>query len=129
MGSYRLEGRGGIQDVEQAREWFVRAAENGVAQAEYMVGYFHAEGIACEVDEDKAFEMFLSAAKKGCEDAANMVALCYENGVHTEKNPELARKWRSKSGKPVEEPKPQAGGGSRESSADSRKVRAGAACR
>lgn len=109
MGSYRLEGRGGIQDVEQAREWFVRAAENGVAQAEYMVGYFHAEGIACEVDEDKAFEMFLSAAKKGCEDAANMVALCYENGVHTEKNPELARKWRSKSGKPVEEPKPQAG--------------------
>lgn len=106
MGSYRLEGRGGIQDAEQSREWFVRAAENGVAQAEYMVGYFYAEGIACEVDEDKAFNMFLSAAKKGCEDAANMVALCYENGVHTEKNPELAGKWRKKSGKSVDEPNP-----------------------
>lgn len=98
VGVYRLEGRGGIQDVNGAREWFVRAAENGVAQAEYMVGYFHAEGIACEVDEDKAFDCFLSAAKKGCPDAANMVAMCYENGVHTEKNPELARKWRKAGG-------------------------------
>ena len=98
MGSYRFEGRGGIQNLNQAREWFMRAAENGVAQAEYMVGYFYAEGIACEVDADKAFNLFLSAAKNGCEDAANMVALCYENGVHTEKNPELAEKWRSKFG-------------------------------
>ncbi|GEM_PF-495495 len=94
MGSYRLEGRGGIQNLDQAREWFVRGMENGVAQAEYMVGYFFAEGISCEVDEDKAFNCFLNAAKKGCAEAVNMVALCYENGVHTEKNPELAKKWR-----------------------------------
>lgn len=98
VGVYRLEGRGGIQDHTQAREWFLRGAENGVAQAEYMVGYFFAEGIACEVDENKAFDCFLSAAKKGCSDAANMVAMCYENGVHTEKNPELARKWRKAGG-------------------------------
>ncbi|MCH5205453.1 MAG: sel1 repeat family protein [Oscillospiraceae bacterium] len=95
MGSYRLEGRGGIQDINQAREWFVRGAENGVAQAEYMMGYFYAEGIACELDEDKAFRCFISAAKKGCADAANIIALCYENGVHAEKDPELAKKWRN----------------------------------
>ncbi|MGN1110735.1 MAG: tetratricopeptide repeat protein [Oscillospiraceae bacterium] len=94
MGSYRLEGRGGIQDVAAAREWFIRAAEHGVAQAEYMTGYFYAEGIACPLDEDKAFELFYSAAKKGCPDAANMIALCYENGVHTKQSDELARKWR-----------------------------------
>ena len=98
VGAYRLEGRGGIQNVEQSREWFLRGAENGVAQAEYMVGYFFAEGIACEVDENKAFDCFLRAAKMGCPDAANMVAMCYENGVHTEKNPELARKWRKAAG-------------------------------
>lgn len=98
MGSYRLEGRGGVQDVAGAREWFVRAAENGVAQAEYMKGYFYAEGIACELDEDKAYECFLRAAKKGCSDASDMIALCYENGVHVEKNPELAKKWRKYTG-------------------------------
>lgn len=98
VGVYRLEGRGGIQNVEQSREWFLRAMENGVAQAEYMVGYFFAEGIACEVNEDSAFEHFLNAAKKGCPDAANIVAMCYENGVHTEVNPELARKWRKVGG-------------------------------
>ncbi len=94
MGSYRLEGRGGIQNVEQAREWFVRAMENGVSEAEYMVGYFFAEGIACEVDENKAFEHFVNAAKKGCENAVNMVALCYENGVHVAPDKKLAEKWR-----------------------------------
>lgn len=98
VGVYRLEGRGGIQNLEQSREWFVRSAENGVAQAEYMVGYFYTEGIGCEVDENKAFDCFLKAAKAGSPDAANMVAMCYENGVHTEKNPELARKWRKAGG-------------------------------
>ena len=94
MGSYRLEGRGGIQNVEQAREWFVRGMENGVAEAEYMVGYFYAEGIACKIDEGRAFECFVNAAKKGCENAINMVALCYENGVHVAPDKKLAEKWR-----------------------------------
>lgn len=94
MGSYRLEGRGGIQDAVGALEWFIRGAENGVAQAEYMVGYFCAEGIACEIDEEKAFDCFLKAAKKGCPEAARMIAMCYENGVHTKKDPELAQKWK-----------------------------------
>lgn len=94
MGSYRLEGRGGIQDAASALEWFIRAAENGVAQAEYMEGYLCAEGIACDINEEKAFDCFLSAAKKGCADAAKMIAMCYENGVHTKKDPALAEKWK-----------------------------------
>ena len=94
MGSYRLEGRGGIQDAAGALEWFIRGMENGVAQAEYMVGYLCAEGIACEIDEQKAFDCFISAARKGCTEAAEIIALCYENGVHTKKDPELAQKWK-----------------------------------
>ena len=94
MGCYRLEGRGGVRDTAEAFEWFLRGSENGVAAAEYMVGYFYAEGIACEIDENKAWDYFLSAARKGCEEAEYMVALSYENGVHTEKNAELAQKWR-----------------------------------
>lgn len=94
MGSYRLEGRGGVQDAAGALEWFIRGMENGVAQSEYMVGYLCAEGIACEIDEEKAFDCFLSAAKKGCTEAAEIIAMCYENGVHTKKDPELAQKWK-----------------------------------
>lgn len=94
MGCYRLEGRGGIQDVAQAREWFFRSAENGVAAADYMAGYFLAEGIACDIDEDAAFARFMKAARAGNADAVNVIALCYENGVHTKKDPALAKKWR-----------------------------------
>ncbi len=94
MGCYRLEGRGGVQNTDEAREWFLRSAENGVPAAEYMTGYFLAEGIACEIDEKTAFSKFLSAARAGYADAVNIVALCYENGIHTERNPELAKKWR-----------------------------------
>lgn len=104
MGCYRLEGRGGIQDIAQAGEWFLRGAENGVAAADYMTGYFLAEGIGCERNEEAAFERFLKAARAGYPEAINVVALCYENGVHTAKDPEAAKKWRkfAKSGIPVE---------------------------
>lgn len=104
MGCYRLEGRGGIQDIAQAGEWFLRGAENGVAAADYMTGYFLAEGIGCEKNEEAAFQRFLKAARAGYPEAINVVALCYENGVHTEKDPEAAKKWRkfAKSGIPVE---------------------------
>lgn len=104
MGSYRLEGRGGIQDVPQAREWFLRGAENGVAAAQYMTGYFLAEGITCTLDENAAYDWFLKAAGAGYAEAINVIALCYENGVHVEKNPTLAKKWRryAETGTPVE---------------------------
>ena len=94
MGSYRLEGRGGVKDDAAALEWFIRGAENGVALAEYMVGRLRAEGIACEADEKKAFDCFLKSAKKGCVEAAKMISMCYENGVYTKKDPELAQKWK-----------------------------------
>ena len=98
MGVYRMEGKGGIQDVPQAKEWFSRSAENGVAIAEYMTAYFLAEGIAGELDEDAAFDRFMKAARNGCAEAVNVIALCYENGVHVEKNPALAKKWRGYEG-------------------------------
>lgn len=95
VGFYKLEGRGGAQDVEQAWEWFLRAAENGVPAAQYMTGLFLAEGISCRRSESKAFEWFVEAARAGYEDAVNVVALCYENGVHVRQNLVTAALWRS----------------------------------
>lgn len=103
VGFYKLEGRGGAQDVEQAWEWFLRAAENGVPAAQYMTGLFLAEGISCDRNEDKAFEWFMEAARAGYEDAVNVIALCYENGVHVQQNLVTAALWRSGKGTAAED--------------------------
>ena len=94
IGFYKLEGRGGPQDVEQAWEWFLRGAENGVPAAMHMTAQFLAEGIFCERDEDAAFKWFMTAARAGYEESINVIALCYENGVYVAKNPQIAQKWR-----------------------------------
>ena len=95
VGFYRLEGRGGAQNVEQAWEWFLRGAENGVPAAQYMTAQFLAEGIFCERNEEAAFNWFMDAARAGYDDAINVIALCYENGVYVAKNPDIAAKWRN----------------------------------
>ncbi len=94
VGFYRLEGRGGAQNVEQAWEWFLRGAENGVPAAQHMAAQFLAEGISCERDEAAAFNWFMEAARAGYDEAINVIALCYENGVYVSQNAEIARKWR-----------------------------------
>lgn len=95
IGFYKLEGRGGQQDIEQAWEWFLRGAENGVPAAMHMTAQFLAEGIFCKRDEDAAFKWFMTAARAGYEESINVIALCYENGVYVAKNPQIAQKWRS----------------------------------
>ncbi len=94
VGFYRLEGRGGPQNVEQAWEWLLRGAENGVPAAQYMAAQFLAEGISCERNEKAAFDWFMESAIAGYEESVNVIALCYENGVYVSRNPDIAAKWR-----------------------------------
>ncbi|KAI9806992.1 MAG: hypothetical protein M1833_002650 [Piccolia ochrophora] len=62
------------KDENEAYEWARRAAECGMAKAEYAVGYFTEMGIGCRRDPLEANVWYVRAADQGDERATNRLA-------------------------------------------------------
>ncbi|TPX63301.1 hypothetical protein SpCBS45565_g06741 [Spizellomyces sp. 'palustris'] len=54
-----------VQDDEEAYIWARKAAEKGLAKAEYAVGYFTENGIGVQGDMEEALEWYTLAARHG----------------------------------------------------------------
>ena len=97
LGWYYENGEGGLeQDLKEAFNYRLKAAEKGSVYDMLRVGIFYSSGTGVENDLDKAFEYFLKAAKLGNTDAMFPTANCYQNGHGTEKNYKEAFKWYKK---------------------------------
>jgi len=57
------------KDENEAYEWALKAAESGLAKAEYAVGYFTEMGIGCRRDPLEANTWYWRAAEHGDERA------------------------------------------------------------
>ncbi|MCJ1366603.1 hypothetical protein MMC16_005732 [Acarospora aff. strigata] len=62
------------KDENEAYEWAVKAAECGLAKAEYAVGYFTEMGIGCRRDPLEANVWYVKAADQGDERAKHRIA-------------------------------------------------------
>ncbi|KAL4893267.1 hypothetical protein BDV59DRAFT_201856 [Aspergillus ambiguus] len=62
------------KDENEAYEWAKRAAEMGLAKAEYAVGYFTEMGIGCRRDPLEANVWYVKAADQGDERAKHRIA-------------------------------------------------------
>ena len=62
------------KDENEAYEWAVRAANTGLAKAQYAVGYFTEMGIGCHRDPLEANVWYVKAADQGDERAKNRIA-------------------------------------------------------
>jgi hypothetical protein len=58
-GNYGVE-----KDLVEAIYWFTEAANNGLARAQYNLGYFYMNGIGVNIDEAKAIEWYIKAAEQ-----------------------------------------------------------------
>ena len=58
-------GRGVKQDYIKAVEWYQRAAEQGVADAQYNLGVMYYNGQGVKQDYIKAVEWYQKAAEQG----------------------------------------------------------------
>ena len=69
MGCCYEAGQGVAKDYAEAVKWYRKAAEQGVAYAQYKLGnlYYNGEGVA--KDLTKAKEWYQKAADNGYEDA------------------------------------------------------------
>ena len=62
---YYYGNNGKPEDEEKAVKWYLKAAEQGHAKAQYMIGECYFAGRGVDEDEDEAAEWYLKAAEQG----------------------------------------------------------------
>ena len=78
---------------KEAFKWFLKAAKQGLAEAQFNVGICYGEGEGIEKDEKKAFVWFSKAAEQSYDKAQYNVGVCYKNGEGIEKDEKKAFEW------------------------------------
>merc|ERR1712166_537472 len=85
LGQFYRQGTGGVtQSDKRAIEFFTLAAEQGLAEAQYALGYMYAEGEIVEQSHSKAREWWTKAAAQGHKNAITALKIMDENeGIKT----------------------------------------------
>ena len=80
--------------LEDAVRWYRKAAEQGRADAEFKLGYFHTVGgggLARDMNEAAAW--YKKAAEQNQSGAQYNLAVCYEKGLGVERDESSALSW------------------------------------
>ena len=80
----------------KARAFLEEAAKRGYANAEYILGLIHWNGMGVAVDKNKAFALLVRAANHGVSNAQFDIGMMYELGLNGNANAEKARIWLEK---------------------------------
>jgi localization factor PodJL len=73
------EGRGVLQNNEEAAHWLQKAAAQGLAPAQFRLGGLYEKGLGVKKDLAKARDLYLAAAQQGNGNAMhNLAVLCAE---------------------------------------------------
>ena len=84
---------GDEEDRRTAVEWYWKAAEQGLANAQYHLGVCYANGTGTAVNKQEAFYWYKMAAEQGFAKAQFNLAGCYDKGEGTVVNKSEAFHW------------------------------------
>ena len=70
-------GLGVVKDLKQAFAWYRKAAEQGLASAQFTLGVMYHNGLGIDQDEKTACEWYRQAAEQGHNKARNYHASLY----------------------------------------------------
>ncbi|KAF9131317.1 hypothetical protein BGX30_013140 [Mortierella sp. GBA39] len=73
--------------------WFIEAAGQDVAHAQFCVAYMYADGRGVDKNDFMAFDWYLKAAEQGDEVAQGLVAYMYDIGRGVPKSREKSIEW------------------------------------
>lgn len=94
MGDACLNGSYGVEeDCSEAAKWYLEAAEQGDADAQYSLGKLYAEGSGVNQNFSEALQWWLKAASHGERSAMKALGNAYCKGQGTEKNYHEALRW------------------------------------
>jgi TPR repeat protein len=88
-----VTGYGVSKDEKQAAYWYRRAAEQGLAEAQYSLGRLYARGKGVPHDEEQATMWVRSAASQGFPPAEARLGARYATGNGTTQDNRLAYFW------------------------------------
>ena len=74
-------------------KWYLKAAEQGDADAQRQIGYMYYKGEGVEQNYKEAAEWFLKAAEQGHARAQNNIGYMYENGTGVLQNYQESMVW------------------------------------
>ena len=95
LGSIYYYGEeGGVEkDIQKSFDWFMKAAEAGLASAQATIDAFYLGGMGIEEDYEKAFDWSMKAARQGDYKGRYNVAYCYKYGKGVAQNKDSAIFW------------------------------------
>jgi TPR repeat protein len=87
-------GVGVLKDIEQAIDWYTKAAEEGVAQAQYLLGeLYDNHSYINEKNQRESAKWTEKAAEKGHVQAQHKLSYVYNYGRGVHKDHKQAIKW------------------------------------
>ncbi len=87
------EGRGVTIDIAAAASWFSRAAEGGLALAQFRLGSLYEKGTGVRKDLAEARRLYLAAAAQGNATAMHNVAVLCAEGADAKPDHAAAVEW------------------------------------
>lgn len=96
LGEIYAEGKQVKMDYAEAAKWYRKAAEQGIAKAQYNLAVLCEIGQGVPLDETEAAQWYLKAAEQGYADAQYNLAGMYGLGRGVQRDPKTALDWYQK---------------------------------
>jgi hypothetical protein len=93
LGYYLSLGVGGRKDLEEAVQWYYKAASQGEAVAQLSLAFCYARGEGTKADPAQAAAWFNVAAKSGVSMAQLCLGYAYETGDGVPADPKVSAQW------------------------------------
>lgn len=93
IGMRYAEGRGVPADMATAAVWLARAADGGLAPAQFRLGAMYEKGVGVKKNLTEARRLYLAAAAKGHATAMHNIAVLYTEGVDGKPDFAAAVEW------------------------------------
>lgn len=93
MYEMHLEGIGVTQDKTEALVWILKAAHQGLPQAQYSAGDMYLHGVGVSQDYPKAIVWLLKAANHNDRMSQHALGSLYLHGRGVPKNYLMAKEW------------------------------------
>ncbi len=83
-------------DMHEAAKWYLRAAEGGNSQAQYIYGLMCLTGSGVPLDKEQGLLWIMLSAGQNNRSAIRQLIHCYEEGIGTQRNTDSADAWKKR---------------------------------